>query len=162
RRGDAGRRAREGGRDTGPRQAEVEQLRVQSAAAASARQKDVARLEIAMDDAGAMGAVERGGHLRRDGERVGEWQRPAREARRERLAFEALHDDERGAAIVADVMQRADVRMGELRYRARFAFEPLAELRVGSEARRQNLDGDRALEACVAGAIDLAHPARTN
>ncbi len=37
-----------------------------------------------------------------------------------------------------DVVERADVRMGELRDRARLALEPLAELRVGRERLRED------------------------
>ena len=35
--------------------------------------------------------------------------------------------------VLADVVQRADVRMRELRDRARFAVEALAELRIAGE-----------------------------
>ena len=38
--------------------------------------------------------------------------------------------------LLADVVQRADVRMRELRDRARLAIEALAELRVGGERRQ--------------------------
>ena len=60
----------------------------------------------------------------------------------------------------ADVVERADVRMIELRDRARFAIEPLAELRIGGEQVRQDLDRDDAIEAGIAGFVDLAHAAR--
>src|SRR5436309_200769 len=61
----------------------------------------------------------------------------------------------------ADVVQRADVRVGQLRDGARFPVEPLAELRVRGQRAWQNLDGDDPVEPRVAGAIDLAHPAGT-
>ena len=47
----------------------------------------------------------------------------------------------------------------ELRDRAGFAVEALAELRIGGEALGQNLDRDGAIEARVARFVDLAHPA---
>src|SRR5437764_13331973 len=56
-------------------------------------------------------------------------------------------------------MQRADVRMRQLRDRARLAVEALAQLRVGGEHIGQDLDGDDAIEPRVAGAIDFAHAA---
>ena len=59
----------------------------------------------------------------------------------------------------ADVVERADVRMIELRDGAGFAIEALAELRVGREQRRENLDRDRTIEPRVAGPVDLAHTA---
>ena len=51
----------------------------------------------------------------------------------QRLALEKLHDEKRRAVVLADVVERADVRMLELRERARFALEARAELRVGGE-----------------------------
>ena len=56
------------------------------------------------------------------------------------------------SALPTDVMERADVRMRERGNRARFALEPLAELRISSEGFRKDLDGDDAIEARVAGA----------
>ena len=47
----------------------------------------------------------------------------------------------------------------ELRDRARFAIEALAELRIGRERVRQDLDRDRAIEPRVARPVDLAHAA---
>ena len=63
---------------------------------------------------------------------------------------------------MADVVERADVRMIERRDRARLALEALAQLRVGRERRRQDLDRDRAVEPRVAGAVDFAHAAGAN
>ena len=57
------------------------------------------------------------------------------------------------------VVQRADVRVCQLGDRARFAVEPLAELRIGGERLGQDLDRDRAVEARVAPAIHFAHAA---
>jgi hypothetical protein len=49
------------------------------------------------------------------------------------------------------------MRMLERRNRSRFALEPVAQLQIGGEIRRQNLDGNRAIEPGVTRAIDLAH-----
>ena len=49
--------------------------------------------------------------------------------------------------------------MRELRNRARLALEPLANLRIGGQRLRQDLDGDDAIEPGVAGLVDLAHTA---
>jgi hypothetical protein len=51
------------------------------------------------------------------------------------------------------------VRVRELRDRLRLALETLARL-GGGEVVREDLDGDGALEARVASAVDLPHPAR--
>jgi len=49
--------------------------------------------------------------------------------------------------------------MIELRDRACFAIEPFAELRIGGERLRENLDGNRTIEARVARLVDLPHAA---
>jgi hypothetical protein len=49
--------------------------------------------------------------------------------------------------------------MIELGNRAGFAVEPFAELRIRCECGRKNLDRDGAIEARVAGFVDLAHSA---
>ena len=135
------------------RQSEVEQLR------ARLREHDVAGLQIPVDDARAVRLVERRRDLDRRLERLVDRERALRQPIRQRLAFEILHDEERGAVLLADVVQRADVRMIELRDRAGFAIEALAELRVGGEGVGENLDRDRAIEPRVAGFVHLAHPA---
>ena len=85
---------------------------------------------------GTVRFVERRRDLDRRLERLVDRQRALRQPIRQRLAFEILHDEERGAILFAHVVQRADVRMIELRDRAGFAVEALAELRVGREACR--------------------------
>ena len=137
----------------GLRQAEVEQLRARSG------EHDVAGLQIAMHDAGAMRRVERLGDLNRDGQRLVDRQRAAFEPGRQRLAVDQLHDEKRHALVLADVVERADVRVRQARDRPRLALEPLAELGVGGQCCRQDLDRDGAIEPRVARPIDLAHPA---
>jgi hypothetical protein len=87
------------------------------------------------------------------------WQRAFGQALRERLAFQILHDEKICEVLAADVVERIDVRVSELRDRARFTLEPFAELRVGRQRLREDLDGNDAIEPRVTGAIDLAHAA---
>ena len=82
-----------------------------------------------MDDAGAVRLVERLGDLNGDFQRFADRQRAVLQPRRQRLAFEVLHDEERGAPLLADVVERADVRVIELRDRPCLPLEPIAELR---------------------------------
>jgi len=51
------------------------------------------------------------------------------------------------------------VRVGEGRDGAGLALEARATFRVGAQFSGEDLDGDRALEARVAGLVDLAHSA---
>ncbi len=64
--------------------------------------------------------------------------------------------------LVADVEQRADVRMRELRDDAGFALEALARVGAGRDLRVEDFDGDDALETRVAGPVDLAHTSTAN
>src|SRR5581483_4687183 len=81
----------------------------------------------------------------------------AGDARRERLPLEQLHDE----IPFADIEERADVRMIELRDRLRFSLEAKLQLRIIREIGGKDLDGDAAIEPRVARAIDLAHASGT-
>ena len=87
---------------------------------------------------------------------------PFAEAIRQRLALEVLHDEVLGLALAPDVVERADVRVRDLRDRLRLALEPLPQLRARREMLRQDLDRDRALEPRVSRLVDLPHPARAD
>ncbi len=68
-----------------------------------------------------------------------------------------------GAPVVlADVVERDDVRMGERGYRARFQLETTAAVGILRVVGGQNLERDVAPQPRVAGAIHLAHSACTN
>jgi len=58
-------------------------------------------------------------------------------------------------------MQYADVRVGEGRDGARFSLEALAFLGLAGELAGQDLDGYRAVQASVLGAIHFAHAPST-
>ena len=115
-----------------------------------------------MDDALAVRLVERVGDLGRDLQRLVERQRPLLEARGQRLAVEMRHDEVVRAVDVADVVDAADVRMVERGDGARLALEAGARIGIASDLGRQDLDRDRAIEARVAGSVDLAHAARAD
>ncbi len=97
--------------------------------------------------------------MHRDLEQFVERHRLVADAALERLAVEQLHDDELLPVVIADVVQRADVRVVERGRDARFALEALDCLRIAREVGRQHLDGDLAAEPRVLGAIDDAHAA---
>jgi hypothetical protein len=84
-----------------------------------------------MHDPSSVGLVEGVCNVNRELQRLGKRQRAPRQSVRQGLAFQVLHDEERRAVLLTHVVQRADVRMIEMRDRASFAVEPLAELLVG-------------------------------
>ena len=91
------------------RQTEIEELDPRRG------QHDVPRLQITMDDPGAMGLVERVGDLERVPDEPVDRQSAALQPLRERLTFQILHDEIVGAVLMPDVMERADVRVLERR-----------------------------------------------
>src|SRR5205085_5199373 len=100
--------------------------------------------------------LQRFSDLDSDAKQLLERQRTPGDAIGQRLAFQKLHDE----VVLADVVERADMRVIELGDRARFPFETRLELHVLRELGRKNLDGHTAIEPRVASSPNLAHPAR--
>ena len=71
-----------------------------------------------------------------------------------------LHDQVVQIFLLADVEQRADVRMRQRGNGPRLAFEPSTGIGTPNELRRQHLDGNGLIEAGITCAIHLAHAAR--
>jgi hypothetical protein len=135
-------------------QAEIQQL------GAGFCEHDVAGLEIAVGDAIAVRFIESAGNLRAEREHLRRGERSFLQALRQRLAFEEFHDDEIHAVLLADVVQRADVRMIEAGNDFGFAFETLAAGSIVGEFVGENLDGYNTLQTRIACLIHLAHAAR--
>ena len=112
-----------------------------------------------MDDPAAVRRVNRVG----DGDRPGRrrvprnWSTPQTFC--ERLTVDVFHDDERDVLLVADVMDRADIRMAELRDGPRLTLAARAPRGVVHHAGRQHLDRDVAVQPRIVRPVDLAHPA---
>ena len=132
---------------------EVEQLR------ARFRQHDVGRLQIAVDDSLPVGVGECTGDLDREAQDLIERQRTSAQALREGFSLEMLHHDELNAALLADVVERADVRMADLGDGQGLALETLDALGILRLFWFQDLDRHRPVEAGVGRAIDLSHAA---
>lgn len=82
-------------------------------------------------DAVPMGRVERGGDFDGVLERLIDGKRAFRQSIGERVALEVRHDEEVGALVLADVIERADVRVIEGADRLGFAFEAFAAIGIG-------------------------------
>lgn len=121
-------------------------------------QHDVARFQIAMDDTGAVGGGERlrdlCPNLQGLVERQGAFPQPVGQC----FPGQILHHQVvRGLPCadllrLTDVVERADVGMGQPRNRPRFALEPRAVFRI-SELRWKDLDRDSAIQSRVARAL---------
>src|SRR5437773_4219752 len=161
-RGRTGRRRRGGpGRvlprraSRGPRrQTEVEDLRV-----ALGRDDDVGGLDVAMDDAFGLRVGERVGNLNGEIDRAAGVHRPSANHALQRLAGDELERQKDLPLILADLIQRRDVGVGQRRGRARVEEKPLAASRIIRDLRRKHPDRDGTAEPRVPGAVDLTHPA---
>ena len=119
----------------------------------------MAGFEIAVDHPLPVRHVECICQLGADAQDLVERQRPAEQAMGQRLPRQELEDQEVDAVLLPDVVQRTDVWMREAGDRTRLTAEPFAALRVARHVGRQDFDGDRAVKPCVAGFVDLSHPA---
>ena len=79
-----------------------------------------------MDQPARVNRAERREYRERDVDALGERNRPARQPRRQRLAFEQFHRDEQLAVGLADLVQLADVGVRHAGGGSRFAPEALA------------------------------------
>ena len=77
----------------------------------------------------------------------------------EGLTLQQFGDDVGRTTVVANVVDRKNVRVVESSGGAGFLREALQAFRVHREGRGKNLDGDIPIEAGVAGPVDFAHPA---
>ena len=103
------------------REAEVEDLRL-----ARGGEHDVAGLQVAMENAALVGAVERVGDRGAESGQVVERQRARVEPRLERAAGDVLHDQEVGAVLGVEVEDGGDAGVGEAGEHVRLAAEALA------------------------------------
>jgi hypothetical protein len=135
-------------------EAEIEQLH-----ASLARDEDVLRFQVAVDDAFLVGCGQPLGHLHGELDRLACGKRAVLEPLAQRLPFEELHDGVRGGAVPPEVVDGKDVRMRELGDRARLALEACERLGVVGQLGGEDLDRDVAIEFRVARLVDLAHAA---
>jgi len=126
------------------------------------REHDVAGFDVAVDDTLAMRLLEGIGDLDPVPQGILQRHRPLAQPLAEGLAVDELHDEIIHAVLVADVVQRTDIRMRQAGYRLRLALHALAQLRRLREMIRQDFDRDDAVETGVACPVDLTHATRAN
>jgi hypothetical protein len=122
--------------------------------------QQIARLDVAVHEAGCVRGVQGGGGLRDDVEHpVGGEHMLAFEDGGERLTRHQLHDEERAALFFAVVEDVCDALVVDQRGVTRLRTEPLEKARVAQVLILQDLDRDGAPDHEVGGLPDLAHPA---
>ena len=93
-------------------------------------------------------------------ERLVERHPAACQSRGKGVAVEVLHDEEVDLIVRADVVQRADVRMGKRGDCPRLAAQPRAHMLIERSTGREKLERHPAIEAGVTRAEHLTHPSR--
>ena len=127
---------------------------------AAAIEHDVGRLQIAMQHSLVVRGGEAGAQLARDFQGLVRGQTAdAAHQRPEVFAIHVFHGQELHAVEFADVVNPADVGMGDLARDANLVAEALERARVPGGSLRKKLQRDRLAEFEVGGAIDFAHAA---
>ena len=119
---------------------------------------DVLRLDVAMHDGPRVGLCQRIGDLLGDRHQLALGQRALAQALRQRVAFDVLHREERPAAVFADFVDRAHVRVIERGRGLRFANQARVAglVTVGSG---DDLDCHEPLQRRILREVHLAHAA---
>jgi hypothetical protein len=125
---------------------------------ALAGEQDVARLDVAVDEAAAVRRVERGGDLADDGHRAARLERALAADRVQEVgAVDEAHGDVELAVDLARLVDRDHVRVVDRGRQHRLALKALAELAVAREVLGDQLQRHRPLEGDLRGPIDDAH-----
>ena len=122
------------------------------------RDLQVGRLEIPVDDASLVCVLQRLCNVARDRHRLWQPDRPDCQSLGQRGTFDELHREPADISGVLDAVNRRDAAVIERREHLGFALEPRQAVAVAREGRRQDFDGDVAVQTGIARAVDLAHP----
>ena len=120
---------------------------------------EVRRLDVTVDDAVAMGGIDRRRRLLEPLERLPDLLGPIPlDPFLERAPAQIFHDDERPPRVLSDVEHRHDVRLsGQPRRCQCLAREAPADVVVARVALGEQLHRDSAAENRIGRAVDLAH-----
>ena len=132
---------------------------VQDLSLAARGQVHVGRLEIPVDDAAIVRFCEPVCDLESNSYRVFHGKGTVGQARRHRFAGHVLHHDNEAVRGLEHVVDGRDIRVRQARGRSSFPKHPRASFLATDRRRPQPLDRDVALQARIAGAIHLTHPA---
>jgi hypothetical protein len=124
------------------------------------RDHDVARLQVAVDDAALVRGGDGFGNRNGQPEELLKGQ-PARTSQAgQGLPLDELHRQEVHAAGFLDRVDRDDVGVVEGGDGARLSLEPLESIGIAGQLGRQDLERHAAVEPGIVGLVDLAHAAR--
>jgi hypothetical protein len=123
----------------------------------SLRNKDVRRLDVAMHNPAGVSRIERIRDLNSQLKQLRNLQRTPLDHMLEGAPLQILHGDKSLPVLLPDVVDGADVRMVESRSSLRLALKTAEGLSVFGNVVRQELEGNKAVQANVLGLIDNPH-----
>src|SRR5215471_11703692 len=121
--------------------------------------KDVSRLDIAVNDSLGVRGLQGAGDLDPDVQRIVKAHRTAVDALLEGLTFQILHDDERTAIVFTDIVNRADLWMIQRRRRTGLDPEPFESRGIFYPFIRKKLQRNRTAQPYVLCLVDHPHAA---
>jgi hypothetical protein len=141
-----------GGSDFG--QAEIENF-----GAPALGHENILRLDIAVNDAFGVCRIQRVGDLDGQWQQLVEFHCPPINRMLERLSFQKLHGDEGAVVLLADVVNRANIRMIQGRSGLRFALKSGQRLPIPGNFCGKELERHEATQPRILGFVDDTHPA---
>ena len=133
-----------GSRGAGTRKSDLGQTKIENLGVAAFGYKDVGRFDVAMDDSFRVGGFESVGDLNREREKIIGVERFAADAVLQRHAIEIFHHDERLTVLLANFVNRADIRMIQSRGSASFATKAFQRLWVAYDVVGKEFQRDEA------------------
>ena len=138
----------------------LRQPEVQKLHEAAGGEEDVAWRNISMNDPLVVRRPQRVGDLDGDRQDLADRQRPAKQSRLQARPIKQFHGDEGLRLVVADLQERADVRVVQRRGQGGLTFEASNGVDVFRQLVLDDLDGDGAGEAGILRFIHHSHTAR--
>ena len=121
--------------------------------------KDIGRLDVAMNDSLGVRGVQPVGNLNRQGDDGFVLQRLSRDEMFQRHAIQKFHDNERLLTVLADLVNGANIGMVESRRCSSLAAKAFQGLRVLRQFVGQEFKGDETAKFGVLSLVDHSHAA---
>ena len=123
-------------------------------------QEEICRLDVAMDNSSTVCPVEGVSHLNADVDDLMDLEGLGTgEAVSQRQAFHQFHDEEGSAFVLADVVDRADVRVIQRGGRPGFGSEPFHGRQIIGQVLGHELECHGTAQTDIFGSVHDAHPA---